>query len=800
MKTFGVVTGACAAAALALALAAAPGFGQVLPGAKSPAAAAPPGTGAQPPAASGAVDPNDVGAAIDRELAAAKAALEAIEASADVALASPPGTPAVEIAERLSLARQLVGVYQQQRDLLDRTEVARAARLDAEKAAQNWRGFATAPPHSVLIIDALRETEDNARSRIASAETRRALFERFSVEIGARTKASETAARLAAEAADRGRGTTEHAALEWRRSLTTLRARVDEATRQLLLLGIRNVREDIAAGEAAGDFARRQLAAAGHDLVLPPEDRARITAELDARRRQADIALDRAVRAAALARDARTAAEAELAQFRSAPAGAQPDAAARAAREDELARAAREQQEVATTTAQRVDLLKGYLIALDGERAAWTARAEALHAHDRVRSRAAYEQVTSSLATIRAWREFLNQQVIAVRDLVAEQETRLRTASDAEAAHARALLETYRQREGDVRQALERGLPLERLIAHFRADFETRREVSFAERARDAAAATLLWVRRIWNFELFTLEDSLQTAEGRTIAVERSVTVGKSVGAVLVVVLGYLLFSVIVRRIERMVVKRGHVAPQAAALIRSWILFLLTAILVIFALLGASIPLTAFAFLGGALAIAAGFGLQTVLKNFVAGIMLLFERPMRLGDLVEVDGIRGRVTAIGIRASTITSADGIETMIPNSTFVENRLTNWTYTSPQARHTIKVGVAYGTPLREAADAMQDVLSRHGLVLKDPAPQVYLEEYGDSAIVFTLAYWTLMTLESDSRRVKSDLLHMIDRAFAEAGIAMPFPQRDVHLDARAPLKVEVVGAAKPGGGGA
>jgi len=87
-----------------------------------------------------------------------------------------------------------------------------------------------------------------------------------------------------------------------------------------------------------------------------------------------------------------------------------------------------------------------------------------------------------------------------------------------------------------------------------------------------------------------------------------------------------------------------------------------------------------------------------------------------------------------------------------------------------------------------------------VLKDPAPQVYLEEYGDSAIVFTLAYWTLMTLESDSRRVKSDLLHMIDRAFAEAGIAMPFPQRDVHLDARAPLKVEVVGAAKPGGGGA
>ncbi len=352
-----------------------------------------------------------------------------------------------------------------------------------------------------------------------------------------------------------------------------------------------------------------------------------------------------------------------------------------------------------------------------------------------------------------------------------------------------------------MRQALERGLPLERLIAHFRADFEGRREVSFAERARDAGAAALLWARRVWNFEILTLEDSLQTAEGRTITVERSVTVGKSMGAVLVVVLGYWLSSLIVRRIERMVVKRGRVAPQAAALIRNWILFLLTAILVVFALVGASIPLTAFAFLGGALAIAAGFGLQTVLKNFVAGIMLLFERPMRLGDLVEVDGFRGRVTAIGIRASTILSADGIETLVPNSTFVENKLTNWTYSTPQARHTINVGVAYGTSLRKAADTLQDVLARHGVVLKAPAPQVYLEEYGDSAIGFALTYWTLMTQESDSRRVKSDLLHMIDRAFAEAGITMPFPQRDVHLDASAPLKVEVVAvAAGPGGGSA
>ena len=153
----------------------------------------------------------------------------------------------------------------------------------------------------------------------------------------------------------------------------------------------------------------------------------------------------------------------------------------------------------------------------------------------------------------------------------------------------------------------------------------------------------------------------------------------------LIVLVGYLLSSLVARRIERMVVARGRIAPQSAALLRKWALFVLAAVLVSSRWSSASIPLTAFAFLGGALAIAAGFGLQNLLKNLVAGIMLLVERPLRLGDLLEVDGLRGRITEIGIRASTIRSADGIETMIPNSRFIEGSVTNWTYTSPQTRH-------------------------------------------------------------------------------------------------------------------
>jgi small-conductance mechanosensitive channel len=203
--------------------------------------------------------------------------------------------------------------------------------------------------------------------------------------------------------------------------------------------------------------------------------------------------------------------------------------------------------------------------------------------------------------------------------------------------------------------------------------------------------------------------------------------------------------------------------------------------------------LTAFAFLGGALAIAAGFGLQTLLKNLVSGVMLLIERPLRLGDLVEVDGIRGRVTEIGIRASTIRGADGIESMIPNSRFLEGNMTNWTYSSSTARQTIAVGVAYGSPLRKVFELLVSVLERHGLVLKSPEPQVYLEEYADNSVNFSLTYWVEMAETGDTRRVKSDLLLMIDAAFTEAGISIPFPQRDVHLSSAEPLPVTVVGSA-------
>jgi small-conductance mechanosensitive channel len=516
--------------------------------------------------------------------------------------------------------------------------------------------------------------------------------------------------------------------------------------------------------------------------------------EIDVRRKSAEKELERAVKSSAAASDAASRADLRLGALRAAPsAGGAVTPAEAATAAGEMERDLAAAREAASTASQRVFLLREYLLQLDSEKAAWEARALALGMADPVHARAAYDRLTESMAGLRATRQYLEQQLATTESRLRDEEARQRAASHVDTPASRLLIDSLRQRQQDLRKALDNALPLNRLVANFRADLEDRRGASLTARLKDQTAAVGLAARELWNFELFAIDDSFETADGRKLAVSRSVTVGKTFGAALIVLVGYWLSRFIVRRIERKAVASGRATPQGAALVRKWILFLVAAILGLVALVSASIPLTAFAFLGGALAIAAGFGLQTLLKNLVSGVMLLIERPLRLGDLVEVDGIRGRVTEIGIRASTIRSADGIESMIPNSRFLEGNMTNWTYSSAQARQTIAIGVAYGSPLRKVAELLGDVLQRHGLVLKEPAPQVYLDEYADNSINFSITYWIEMTEMGDTRRVKSDLLLMIDRVFTDAGIAIPFPQRDVHLSTAQPVPVEIVGSA-------
>lgn len=186
-----------------------------------------------------------------------------------------------------------------------------------------------------------------------------------------------------------------------------------------------------------------------------------------------------------------------------------------------------------------------------------------------------------------------------------------------------------------------------------------------------------------------------------------------------------------------------------------------------------------FGWIAAALSVGLGFGLQEVVSNFVSGLILLFERPIRVGDVVTVEGITGTVTKIRMRATTVTSHDQQEFLVPNKNFVTGTLLNWTLTSPLNRITIPVGVAYGSDTGEGLRLLREIAEEHPLVLSEPGPLTSFEGFDDSSLSLVLRVY----LPDMSNRLKviTDLHQEIHRRFSEAGIEIAFPQRDLNLGA-------------------
>jgi small-conductance mechanosensitive channel len=319
-----------------------------------------------------------------------------------------------------------------------------------------------------------------------------------------------------------------------------------------------------------------------------------------------------------------------------------------------------------------------------------------------------------------------------------------------------------------------------------------RAELPIGSRLQDLFSDTRSFATRLWSFELFSAEDTI-TVEGQKITGRRSITLGKIVLAILILGVGYWITGLISFVVEPVIIKRLKIERNQANLIRRWFRALLVACLVVFSLISVKIPLTVFAFAGGALAIGLGFGMQTLLKNFVSGLIILFERPFRVGDVLDISGQRGTVTGIGLRASVLELWDGTETLIPNSALLENNLTNWTYTNRRVRFAVRVGVAYGSDPRRVIQLLNEIAERHGLVEKEPKPQVLFSEFGESVLAFELRYWVDVG-RANAAQISSDLRLMIASAFAESGIVIDFPQRDIHLHASRPIQVEVVDGPK------
>ena len=196
------------------------------------------------------------------------------------------------------------------------------------------------------------------------------------------------------------------------------------------------------------------------------------------------------------------------------------------------------------------------------------------------------------------------------------------------------------------------------------------------------------------------------------------------------------------------------------------------------ALQNTGIDLSALTVFAGAVGVGVGVGLQNISSNFISGLILLAERPIKIGDRVEVHTAAGRVTNIRARSTTVVTNDNITLIVPNSVFVEHTITNWSHGDQKVRFRIPVGVAYGSDLGKVKEALLEVARNHPATLSDPEPKVFFESFGDSALNLELVVWSA-EMSFRPRSFRSDLNFAIDQAFRERGIELPFPQRDVHF---------------------
>ncbi|MGD0930880.1 MAG: mechanosensitive ion channel domain-containing protein [Candidatus Korobacteraceae bacterium] len=258
-----------------------------------------------------------------------------------------------------------------------------------------------------------------------------------------------------------------------------------------------------------------------------------------------------------------------------------------------------------------------------------------------------------------------------------------------------------------------------------------------------------------------------------------SVTLGGVLGFFVILLAGYGISSSIRFLFREELLSRFNLSRGLPELFSSMLHYLLLLLVFFFAVNAGGVELNKFTVLTGALGVGVGFGLQNIVNNFISGLILQFERPIHVGDVLDVDGTTGKVTRIGIRSSTVKTFQGAEVIVPNGNFISGKVINWTLSESQRRVDLPVGVAYGSDVKLVCTLLNQAATAHEDVLTSPSPAVFFKEFADSSLNFEAQFWVMQ--ESNTVKVKSEVALEVMRLLDEAGIEIPFPQRDLRLRA-------------------
>jgi small-conductance mechanosensitive channel len=709
-----------------------------------------------------------------------KEAREALARLEDPAAAGsqPAGITAADLEERRRDTEQTalnIGRYLKALDTaVTESKTVQAAR--DESAA--WVGFKETTPYSIMMLDELRNEQDAMLGKLSSYESSMVVFQKtLSAVLGEAKANEEVINKLPVNGDDVARWRLDASRNKSR--LLAVRAGVVQCNCEILGYQTTVAKTELSlldrkikAAKAGARFSKEDL----DKIDAATADRkASLQKEAEAiARRQKTAALVRKQEQAAL--DALTAA---------APEGKPPEGL-------EMAKFRADLADERVETLQTISEIFENLIQLE------------TLTLDSYRDRKAFLDATSAAAKakflgslndlldrLRAWEVFTTNEISGVTaDLskldarsgsVAVDDPRLAPLAEQRKIKAEKLA-TYQRLAQSVAAELK-------LLERWTADFTPKKEEEGKLYQGASTLATKTWgmVKSVWSFEVTHTDEKFEV-DGQVFTKKTPVTLGELLRALFFFTIAYWVLARIANKIQRGIVGRGHVADAQAKTLRNWAMIVVGVFLAIGTLSLLKIPITVFAFFGGALAIGLGFGSQTLIKNFICGIIVLFERKIRVGDIVDVGGLAGTVTEINTRSSVLRGGDGKETLIPNSYFLDNRITNLTLSNRRVRRTLKVGVAYGSKPQDVSAALKDCVERHGLVLKDPAPVVTLDDFGDTALVFLIYFWTEFNDKTNGDVVASDIRFMIEKRFAELEIKLAAAERDMLVRMGQPLQME------------
>ncbi|QDS98706.1 mechanosensitive ion channel domain-containing protein [Adhaeretor mobilis] len=691
------------------------------------------------------------------------------EQAADAKLPDNEKPKSSKSSRELELLKQLNDLIAQQSAVTERTEQLKAeeASVSAELEKVKTEGLEETPPYSFLVLESLSESVQTQTEQVEASENLTEAARENLSRAKEVAKEKETARINAKEAIDSNKEVTAKSDLNLALKLAELEVQIAQARIELRLKELRNDKLSNSIARVKLAQLEEKLSIVEPNTVFSEEDLQTRLDEFDKQIERNTLEMQNLEQLAQRLADQAADADREFKRT-----GGKDKAL-----EAEVEAHHRESQSIIN----RVALLSKQLTWARMSKEMWTGRYNiATHAYTR-KDLKDWEETSEALQQdLDAEKQSLEPRLQALRKQLVE----VQRATQSEEAQTAGTLPWLQASQKTLRSHIDAISDhnasvdsIQRLATQFTDEIDDQRLNFHLDEWLSSAWDGLL---SVWNYILLE-----SPGEGA-----KAIRISTLIKGIFLLVIGIWVSKRLSNWLCGSLLPRFGVHEGAAAALQSLAFYAFVLTSALMALNFVQIPLTVFTFLAGAAAIGLGFGSQNILNNFISGVILLVEQPVRVGDLVELLGLTGVVESIGMRSTRIRTQMNQEMIVPNSSFLENNVQNWTLSDSTIRCKVEIGVAYGSPTREVARWLKQAAEKHGIIRKKPEPFVWFTGFGDSALLFELHFFIVVRTLSERMRIESDVRFMIDQFFREAGITIAFPQRDMHLDTRRPLEVRMM----------